>query len=125
MSNLIKNLVLWVIIVLVLLVIFSRYMPSGSPAFSAHLNYNRASRAPQICMTTSAGQVICPPPSGSIAADAAGQAACGRGECLKDSAGRWMCSMEVGGHVGQGATGQAVCTGGCEQASAMLCESAK
>jgi hypothetical protein len=126
MNNLVKNIFLWIIIALVMLVIFSRYMPSAAPSsLSAQLKFNRVARAPQICLTTSAGQVVCPPPNGSIGADAAGQAVCGRGECLKDSAGRWMCSIEVGGHVGQGATGQAVCTGGCEQASAMLCERAK
>ena len=126
MNNLAKNILLWVVIVLIMLTIWSRYMPSGPPAgLSADLKFNRVARAPQTCLTTSAGQVICPPPNGSIAADAAGQVVCGRGECLKDSAGRWMCSIEVGGHVGQSANAQAVCTGGCEQASASLCEAAK
>lgn len=126
MANaLVKTIVLWIVIVLVMLAIWSRYLPPGTPSLSANLKINRVVRAPQACLTTSAGQVICPPPNGSIAADAAGQAACGRGECMEESAGHWMCSTEVGGHVARSPAGKAVCTGGCEQASAGICESAK
>lgn len=80
--------------------------------------------ADQHCKTAIGGQVICPPPGGSIAANALGNAVCGHGECQRNAAGVWMCAVEPGGHVGRTASGQVVCTGGCEPAAARLCETA-
>ncbi len=77
------------------------------------------------CKTSIPGRVICPPPNGSIATDPLGNVVCGRGECLKNAAGVWMCSIELGGHVGRNASGQVVCTGGCEPAAANTCETAR
>jgi hypothetical protein len=77
------------------------------------------------CARTMTGRVICPPPGGSIAVSPVGNAVCGRGECLKDASGQWMCAREPGGHVGRNPVGQVVCTGGCEPASDNLCEEAR
>ena len=126
MNDLIKNILLWVVIVLVMLAVLNRYMPTAPPStLSKDLKFNRVVRAPQMCLTTAGGLVICPPPDGSIGADATGQAVCGRGECSKDQRGQWMCSTKSGGYVARNGAGQIVCTGGCEMASATLCESAR
>ncbi len=126
MNALAKNVLLWIVIVLVMTAVFSRYMQPARPsALSANLKLNRADHAPQTCLTTSGGEVICPPPNGSIAADAAGRAVCGRGECSKDTDGRWLCSTESGGYVGRNGAGKVVCTGGCEPASGSLCEAGR
>ncbi len=77
------------------------------------------------CKRSMLGQIVCPPPNGSIAIDAAGTAVCGQGECLKDATGTWMCSIEKGGHAGRNSMGQVVCTGGCEIASPSACEIAR
>jgi hypothetical protein len=83
-------------------------------------------RLPQThCLTSMVGQIICPPPNGSITSDARGVALCGYGECLQDARGQWICSREPGGHVGRTAVGQVACTGGCDAASPALCEVAK
>src|SRR5580658_5502911 len=85
MNDVTKNILIWIVIVIVMLAVFHRYMPTApSTALSKDLKFNRVPRAPQTCLTTTAGSVICPPPNGSIGADAAGQAVCGRGECSKD-----------------------------------------
>jgi hypothetical protein len=126
MNDVTRNILIWVVIALVMLAVFHRYMPTApSSALSKDLKFNRVPRAPQTCLTTTAGLVICPPPNGSIGADATGQAVCGRGECSKDERGQWMCSTESGGYVAHNGAGQIVCTGGCEMASAALCESAR
>lgn len=126
MNNLGKNVLLWGVIVVVMLTVFHRYMPTApSSALSKDLKLNRIVRAPQACLTTTTGSVICPPPDGSIGADATGQAVCGRGECSRDEGGQWMCSTKSGGYVARNGAGQIVCTGGCEMASAALCDAAK
>ena len=74
------------------------------------------------CVSDAIGNQICPPPNGSIARDAIGNAVCGRGGCMKDAIGNWRCSSTPGGHAGHDAIGNVRCTGGCEAASPSICE---
>jgi hypothetical protein len=110
MNTLTKNMLLWVVIVLVMWEVFSRY--------NARLALARGT-----CVSAVDGQMTCPPSSGSLALDATGHAVCGRGECLQGPDGRWICSAEMGGHVGHKGNAGVACAGGCEAASASLCES--
>jgi hypothetical protein len=66
--------------------------------------------------------VTCPPPSGSLVFDFSHLAVCGRGQCMRDARGIWMCSAQPGGRAMRNMNGQVVCTGGCEPAAAELCE---
>ena len=117
MKDFTKNILLWIVIVVVMLAIWSRYSPStkAAAAYAARTN----------CLVTSSRAVICPPPSGSIALDASGRAVCGRGECLQSAKGEWLCSTETGGHAGRKGNTGIACTGGCEPAAADRCEVAR
>jgi len=110
---LIKNLVLWIVIVLVMLAVFSRYMPTSKKT--------AAIEAGTECLR-GGEKVFCPPANGSIATVRSGQVVCGRGECLADGRGGLVCSAEPGGHAARDSSGSVVCTGGCEPASASVCE---
>jgi hypothetical protein len=112
MNTLAKNILLWVVIVLGMWAVYSRHNL-------------RSAVDKGTCVIAAGGQMTCPPPSGSLALDAAGHAVCGRGECLQGSDGGWLCSAETGGHVGRKGNTGVACAGGCEAASASVCENAR
>lgn len=97
-----------------------------------------AAGAQAACITDRAGNPVCPPaggqcildrygepgcsgPDGSVQIDRAGDVVCGRGACLMDIHGEIMCSTEPRGSVALDRYREAVCTGGCEKASAAYC----
>jgi len=74
------------------------------------------------CVKDALQQIVCPPPNGGIAKDPLGQLVCGPGQCVRDPLGQIVCSSQPGGYAGINALGQAACTGGCERATASLCQ---
>jgi hypothetical protein len=74
------------------------------------------------CVKDVIGQVVCSPPGGGIQKDAINQVVCGKGHCIRNAVGQVVCSSQVGGYATKDATGQAVCTGGCESASSSNCQ---
>jgi hypothetical protein len=116
-NTVLKNVLLWIVIVLVMLAVYSRYSSINKTAARG--------TASASCVTSGTGALICPPPSGSIVLDATGNPVCGRGQCLRAPNGRWMCSTEAGGHAGFKGSAGIACTGGCEAAARELCEMAQ
>jgi hypothetical protein len=77
------------------------------------------------CARNFNSSITCPPPSGALVFDFTHTPVCGRGQCMRDGRGIWMCSTQPGGRAMRGSTGQVMCVGGCQQATAELCEVAR
>ncbi len=74
------------------------------------------------CLENSLGAVVCPPPMGGIARTSLGEIVCGKGQCVKTKLGSVQCSKQPGGYAYIDRLGHAVCTGGCEEGSASMCQ---
>lgn len=75
-----------------------------------------------VCMTERDNPSIkCSPPDGGILGDRYGKAACGAGSCVANRYGDVVCSKSPAGAAAIALNGDAVCTGGCEAASAASC----
>ena len=73
------------------------------------------------CIMDRHGEPVCSGPDGSVRIDRGGDVACGRGDCVMDIHGEIMCSTEPRGSVALDRYREAVCTGGCQKASAAYC----
>lgn len=73
------------------------------------------------CQTDFRGQTVCPPPGGEIHVDVRGQFVCGNGQCAEDARFQLVCASERGGYVVSDFMG-VKCSGGCQPASAGLCQ---
>jgi len=71
----------------------------------------------------SQGELICPPPFGSLLVDINGGINCGPGFCARDSYGKVKCSSVPGGAVDMDANGNVLCVGGCVDGSTSYCVS--
>lgn len=66
-------------------------------------------------------EIKCSPRDGGIAHDFYGKASCGPGSCIRDMAGKVMCSRTPGGAAAINMYSEAVCTDGCVPGSASMC----
>jgi hypothetical protein len=73
------------------------------------------------CVADRYGQWFCSGPGGDAALDIHGNPVCGSGRCVTDINARIMCSTEPRGSAALDLARQAVCTGGCAQASENQC----
>lgn len=78
------------------------------------------------CLTNKMGTVYCSSySSGGIALNSMDEPQCGKGECLKDSMDNILCSKKEGGGAAYDSMKNVKCLGGCEPASASMCEKGK
>ena len=73
------------------------------------------------CTTDRYGNPVCSPTDGGVAATRTGEVVCGQGACVADIHGEVMCSTVPRGAATLDRYGKAVCSEGCEAASATLC----
>lgn len=73
------------------------------------------------CVATYIGQIICPPPGGTVIMDSTGRVICGAGQCRMSNY-QWVCSSRSGGAATMNALGQILCYGGCVAASEANCQ---
>lgn len=69
--------------------------------------------------------LICPPANGGVVTDKEGNYVCGPGWCMVDAAGKAKCSKIPGGAAIPDQYGNAICVGGCMDASESICEQLK
>ncbi len=74
------------------------------------------------CMNNRVGEPICAPSCGTIGINSLGEVVCGQGACITNNFGDLICSQQQGGAATKNFFGDVVCTGGCEPASAALCQ---
>lgn len=91
------------------------------------------------CVTTRAGNTVCPPAEtrcvadrygdwfcsaagGDAVLDRTGAPVCGAGRCVKDIHGEVMCSVEKHGSAALDRYNKAVCTSGCAPAKSASCK---
>jgi hypothetical protein len=73
------------------------------------------------CTTDRYGDPVCSPADGGVATTRTGEVVCGRGACVTDIHGEVWCSTVPRGAATLDRYGKAVCTEGCEPASASAC----
>ena len=78
--------------------------------------------AEERCMNNRLGEPVCSPQCGSIGTNTLGEIVCGQGACITNKFGDLICSKQQGGTATRNFFGDVVCTGGCEPASATLCQ---
>ncbi len=78
--------------------------------------------AQERCINNRVGEPICSPQCGSIGTNTLGEIVCGHGACIQNRFGDLICSKLQGGTATTNFFGDVVCTGGCEPASAELCQ---
>ena len=77
--------------------------------------------APGSCASTVMGQTFCAhSPQGVAVTTTMGEVVCARGDCARQSNGRWYCARRAGGQAQITPTGPA-CDGGCYAPSAQQC----
>jgi hypothetical protein len=74
------------------------------------------------CLVNEYGKVYCAKEGGGAMHDAYGKVVCGPGYCAADEFGRVRCSTRPGGKALIDGSGNVVCQGSCQDASAQLCE---
>jgi hypothetical protein len=74
------------------------------------------------CMLDEYGKVYCAREGGGAMRDSYGKVVCGPGYCAADDSGRVRCSTRPRGKALIDASGNVVCQGSCQDASAQLCE---
>jgi hypothetical protein len=74
------------------------------------------------CMTDQYGKVFCAKEGAGAVKDRYGTVKCGVGYCETDNSGEIMCSVRPGGNAAMDANGRVQCLGGCQPASAQLCD---
>jgi hypothetical protein len=105
-----------------LLVITSFAMIVGLEINGPHAAPVLGGPVPDGCVKDLYGKVSCPPMGGDIQVTLSGQAICGKGRCVRDPFGKVTCSSQPGGQITQAPTGNIMCAGGCEAASAAYCQ---
>lgn len=73
------------------------------------------------CVKDRYGDWYCSGPGGDAALNIHGNPVCGVGACVKDLHGELRCSTQPRGAAAMDITSKAVCTGGCDAASAARC----
>ena len=74
------------------------------------------------CLVDEYGKVRCAKQGGGAMHDQFGKVLCGPGYCAADEFGRVKCSTRPGGRALIDGSGNVVCQGSCQYASAQLCE---
>lgn len=73
------------------------------------------------CVQDRYGDWFCSGPGGDAVLNRNGNPVCGTGACVKDLNGEFQCSTQARGAAAIGIDTKAVCSGGCESASASRC----
>ena len=77
------------------------------------------------CAMDQYGKVLCAKEGGGAMRDRYGNVKCGLGSCATDGFGEIKCSSQPGGGAAVDSNGKVKCLGGCQDASAQLCEAGR